>query len=458
MVRGDHRPPGRIVAADIDGFIERGVRAVGLRLSGDVTASAAESRAALRVLDGLSPHRQEQVGEPIAMILRQLSYSLLQHGDLDGAIAAAGRSAALTKVSATRHRAVSYVVGAHAYAGQLNLARAALARIDPPGRPRRRESARPHPMAVVGETFLLLDEGDFDAALRVVRRCESYVETAEFWPFLAAVRLLARIGRGESPAEAGRLQTLLDAPTPPPGTGANTATRTLAGLLAIAWLAAGRLAAAERVLSAHHRRAPELVPARALRLLLTGRPATVLDRLSSWSELPGHTTRTRAATLSIAAAAAGRAGHDALAVDLIGRAHEAAADEGLRMHLSLLPVADRRALADTARRRGGDAVADYLDTVRGDLLPATLWLPVLTRRESIVLTALASVSSRDEIARRLSVSPNTVKTQLRQIYRKLGVTNREAAIRMAARHELIDRPAADGLRRSDLVPAAATPS
>ena len=53
----------------------------------------------------------------------------------------------------------------------------------------------------------------------------------------------------------------------------------------------------------------------------------------------------------------------------------------------------------------------------------------LSRREVEILQLLELGLSNREIARRLVVSPNTVKTHLRNLYRKLEVNGREAAVR-----------------------------
>jgi LuxR family maltose regulon positive regulatory protein len=53
---------------------------------------------------------------------------------------------------------------------------------------------------------------------------------------------------------------------------------------------------------------------------------------------------------------------------------------------------------------------------------------VLTRRERAVLARLPSQRSLDEIASDLTLSVNTVKTHVRAIYTKLGVSNRRAAV------------------------------
>ena len=51
----------------------------------------------------------------------------------------------------------------------------------------------------------------------------------------------------------------------------------------------------------------------------------------------------------------------------------------------------------------------------------------LTRRESDVLTLLASGASNREISRQLFLSEKTVKAHLAAVFRKLGVTNRTQA-------------------------------
>jgi LuxR family maltose regulon positive regulatory protein len=55
----------------------------------------------------------------------------------------------------------------------------------------------------------------------------------------------------------------------------------------------------------------------------------------------------------------------------------------------------------------------------------------LTERELIVLRHLRSMMSTAEIASMLCVSANTVKTHVKNVYRKLGVGRRRDAIRRA---------------------------
>jgi len=67
----------------------------------------------------------------------------------------------------------------------------------------------------------------------------------------------------------------------------------------------------------------------------------------------------------------------------------------------------------------------------------------LTPSEMRVLRYLPSHLSFREIADRLVVSPNTVKTHARGIYRKLGVTSRATAVESAERAGLVGRAPGD---------------
>lgn len=61
----------------------------------------------------------------------------------------------------------------------------------------------------------------------------------------------------------------------------------------------------------------------------------------------------------------------------------------------------------------------------------------LTERERDVLRYLPTRLSTVDIARGLQISPNTVKTHLKNIYEKLGAASRNEAIIKAARLHLI---------------------
>jgi LuxR family maltose regulon positive regulatory protein len=61
----------------------------------------------------------------------------------------------------------------------------------------------------------------------------------------------------------------------------------------------------------------------------------------------------------------------------------------------------------------------------------------LTQREHEVLVFLVGELSTREIARHFYVAPSTVRTQIKSIYRKLGVSSRKEAVEAAHARELI---------------------
>jgi DNA-binding NarL/FixJ family response regulator len=65
---------------------------------------------------------------------------------------------------------------------------------------------------------------------------------------------------------------------------------------------------------------------------------------------------------------------------------------------------------------------------------------VLTRREADILKAVASGLSNKQVARDLWLSEQTVKFHLSNVYRKLGVSCRTAAINAAYARGLIENP------------------
>jgi DNA-binding NarL/FixJ family response regulator len=64
----------------------------------------------------------------------------------------------------------------------------------------------------------------------------------------------------------------------------------------------------------------------------------------------------------------------------------------------------------------------------------------LTPREQEVLQLLARGLSNKEIAQRLTISPRTVNFHLDNIYSKLHVNSRTAAVIAAMRQGLVRRP------------------
>ena len=67
----------------------------------------------------------------------------------------------------------------------------------------------------------------------------------------------------------------------------------------------------------------------------------------------------------------------------------------------------------------------------------------LTERETAILSALARGLSNEAIGKELWVAEQTVKFHLTNIYRKLGVSNRTEAARLAYQNGLVESPIGD---------------
>jgi ATP/maltotriose-dependent transcriptional regulator MalT len=77
------------------------------------------------------------------------------------------------------------------------------------------------------------------------------------------------------------------------------------------------------------------------------------------------------------------------------------------------------------------------DTPSTPLAPTPADAPELSLREREVLQLLADGLSNKELARALSVSENTIKTHLANLYGKLGVGRRTEALAAARRWQLL---------------------
>lgn len=104
-------------------------------------------------------------------------------------------------------------------------------------------------------------------------------------------------------------------------------------------------------------------------------------------------------------------------IPVLAMAHGAAAFVSKREETNYL-------LDTVASVAAGHMVFPFVDVRLIHLNPLT----TLTHREMEVLAAAATGQSTKEIAAAQGVSPNTVKFHLRNVYQKLGVSNRSQAI------------------------------
>lgn len=209
--------------------------------------------------------------------------------------------------------------------------------------------------------------------------------------------------------------------------------------LIVLYLAVGALAQAKAAVRAFEKGDPTAGVCRSQIALIEDRALEAVAAASDALAIPGVGPRHRAELLLARAAASLRLGGERASLHDLSEGLRIIVAEGLRSPWSSLVESDRTALAGLAERAG---------LVNPSTLAALESMPVLftrldsfvelTAREREVLTLLVSGLSVSVIAKRLVVSPNTVKKQRASIYRKLGATTREEAAIAAIARGLLD--------------------
>jgi LuxR family maltose regulon positive regulatory protein len=147
---------------------------------------------------------------------------------------------------------------------------------------------------------------------------------------------------------------------------------------------------------------------------------------------------------ALGAVAKHQRGDDQAALELVEEALALAEPEGylspfLAVGAPLRELLVRRIRAGTAHRALAGELGEALDP-RASGPPeqrSALVLEPLSDREAAVLRYLPTALSKAEIASEMFVSVNTVKTHMKNIYRKLDVTDRAQAVRRARTLHLV---------------------
>ncbi len=122
--------------------------------------------------------------------------------------------------------------------------------------------------------------------------------------------------------------------------------------------------------------------------------------------------------------------HPQLAAQAWSRACSIADQTGLLSVFSTISTTDIDTVEETAKT-ASRALSQFRATPLAEWFPKNVHIVTLTEREHTVLALLAHGMAPAAIADTLFVSVNTVKTQLRTLYRKLGAHNRKDAISRA---------------------------
>lgn len=275
--------------------------------------------------------------------------------------------------------------------------------------------------AQLAQALLTANDGDPELALEQLRPLVAQLGVLDLWPAILWVRGTIRLASGRLREGLDELEDSLSAARLFP------ISRGWADRLRV--LRADMLAAADRLPAARRVLAEVATPSlgalgRARLAILSEDPAQALVELSSAAD---REPPVQAAERSLLRAVAHAAlGHREDAATHADDGLAAARGLGLRLPASSLPDARFAPVVALATVEAPDAPLGVPVQSRPPQAEA------LSPRERVVLSRLPRHGSVAELAAALHVSPNTVKTQLRSIYRKLGVDNRANAVQRAA--------------------------
>jgi LuxR family maltose regulon positive regulatory protein len=430
------RTPRNLTLPAVDRALIRSAEAAAFRLIGRYGMSINAAKAARSTLERLSDDERQQVSQ-IPRIYGQLGISLYYAGDVEAAMETfeQGLAESPTTGFSPGFGNLAMLAGIHALNGDLPEAKAHL--VYARGEPwtDRQRTMYTGTFYRVAEAVVALERFDAETARHHLAAMDHDRRSIEHWLACAQVEAMAQLVAGEpGEALAGLEAYVAMRAAEGRSTGARQA---LARTRSLLQLALGNPDAAAAIVERDTAPGPLRHLERARTHLSLGRNGSALTELR---EVAGRPLTARAAAEAAAVEAA-----------VLLRFTPAPRTKGAILHLgallrrteqrlalALLPQTDRDRVAAALVDAGyGDIAADL---PAGYLIPDAQAEQLLSDRELTVLAALMETGSITEIASRLVVSTNTVKTQVRSIYRKLGVGNREDAIAVAlARHLLVER-------------------
>ncbi|GAA1499047.1 helix-turn-helix transcriptional regulator [Paeniglutamicibacter kerguelensis] len=400
------------------------IESVAMRLSGFGERAARAARAGVALYREMAPSERDDIGPFEGAILVQfvLAFhsSLLHQEALEvvelGVAADHRHDRSESDMYAGTLRA--YL---HALRGDIHMAKAQLLESRP------EHWSNPATSAYFAAPFRLtsflcaLEEQRFDEAERWLELLQIDQEGNEFWPAIRLAESVLAIVNGETTASLVRMQNYLVREREQP-VAQKVGRQMLIDASSLLNLATGDASGAHRVtLKSTNPVAKRLLQARVR--LAEGDAAEVLRLCATVGVPVSPRPRFEQAVLVLAATLQQ---NNRPAIGGAMRLVAALSDEfGLGIALNLLPAPDLERVLSHARSMKVRLVVD--DNAISNI-PGGLGRVVLSERERAVLGELVSTASVAEIAERQFVSVNTVKSQLRSVYRKLGVSERAAAI------------------------------
>ncbi|MFI5059961.1 MAG: response regulator transcription factor [Actinomycetales bacterium] len=402
------------------------------RLIGHPAMGVGAARSAIRVLDAMTESELESVSS-LPRLYSQAGLSLYYGGEVQGALSAfvTGLAESLENRQSEGFGNLSMLAGIHALRGDLHEARTYIDLAHSDDWSDEQRSMYTGTFYRIAEAIAALEQFDPVTARSHLDAMVHDPRTIEHWTTIAKTEALTELVAGRPGAGLARL----DAFATTRNEGRSSATRgEFATMRALLQLALGSTDAAGVILQRDAPAGPSRHVAQARLALVLGQTGAALRELRTvaGAEL---SSRAVAEAATIEASALLRLSSSARSTAVVEHLGALLAETEQRLPLALVPPGDLERVQSVLIDRGFGQLFDGL-AIRSVLPDLSRGL-LLTERELVVLSALMQSGSPARIASDLVVSVNTVKTQLRSIYRKLEVSSRDEAIAVALHRHLL---------------------
>lgn len=421
--------------APLDRALIRTGQSAASRLLGRPGMGVEPARKAVQALDELTTAQRAQARN-ISRLYAQSGMTLYYGGHAAEAIDAFTKGLAEAPASAPREGfgSLAMLAGIHARDGHLAEARMLVEKVRDVPALTAEMNGYTGTFYRIAEAMLSLESFDAASAKRHIGAAAPNRRVVEHWLAVAETEALTSLVAGAAADGLAQLEETVGVR----GAEARSthARQQLAKIRGLLQLALGDLDAAAAIAQRDPRAGAGAHIERARVALAMGQPGTALKELKVIAGSP-LSPRSAAEAAAIEIAVLTRYPPRPRLNALTMRLAAVLLRSGLRLPLALLPTDDLHRVLTELSRVGAGELAQL---VPGSLLLDALPEVSLTKRELAVLAELAERSSVGELARALGVSPNTVKTQLRSLYRKLGAAGREDAIAIALDRHLLAPP------------------
>ncbi|SMG14736.1 LuxR C-terminal-related transcriptional regulator [Agreia pratensis] len=414
-IQGDRADPP-------DRALFRTIESASLRVLGSFEASLAAAEVAYETLIVMSLEDRALLGRLVPVLFTHIGTSFFYNGRMDKAMDCFRRSASIGEAEnlPAGLEGLALEAGAAAITGDLVTAADRSADGARRSWPDGWINGYAGSFYRIANAFIALERFDADTADMHVRSLDKHRPTIEHWPILAHLDALIALFRGDVDRALLDFEREVDTRLSRSALGPFTAAR-LKTTRSLLYLAAGDADAAEEALVVQGRRGQRDTVALARISLARGNPDETLELLERHPHGTDQTPRVEAEMLVLRAAALVATGRDEGSAATL-RAARFLRHSRQALAFALIPAEHQRSMLtemSSIEPSLGDAPS---------LIPLAPTRIPLTSREEAVAEQLVRFSSASDIAAALVVSPNTVKSQLRSLYRKLGVSNRADAI------------------------------